>query len=275
MSVVVTFRLSSEPDAGSGDTPTLTGRALETEVSAKDSFAATGTKPSVGGKAKGTVTIINRSATPYSFVPTTRVLSKDGVLFRLDAQTAIPANGSVKAAVTADVAGPTGDIGPSEFTIPGLGPAFTTVVTATSDAAMTGGAGGDVPAISVDDLVQAKDALHEKALAEAVADFDALRNAGERLEPALFEDAEITFDAPEAGTGGTSFEATLTLGVKVLTIPEDEVDKLLSAALAEASSDDTGSLELGSSMYRVVAYDTEAGIAEIRVEAPIRAATQE
>jgi type IV pilus assembly protein PilM len=270
-SVAATFRLAAAGSA-SEDEGVVRGRILETEVSAKDSFPVTGTKPSVGGKAKGTVTITNRSSTAYSFIPTTRVLSKDGVLFRLDAQTAIPANGSVTAAVTADVAGPTGDIGPSEFTIPGLGPSFTTVITATSGAAMVGGAGGDVPAVSVDDLVQAKDALQDKVLAEAAADFDALRNENEQVNVALYEHEETSFDAPDVGAPGTSFDAELTLGVKVLTIPEEEVNRLLDAAFAEALPDDGGAHELGARVYYVVAYDTEAGIAEIRVEAPIRAA---
>jgi hypothetical protein len=274
-SVAVTFRLAvAKPAVDVGDTPTLVGRALETEVSADDSFAASGSKPSVGGKAKGSVTIVNTSSTPYTFVATTRVLSKDGVLFRLDAATPIPANGSVKAAVTADAAGPAGDIGPSEFTIPGLGPSLATVVYATSDAAMSGGAGGDVPAVSVDDLVQAKEALHEKAIMEAMADFDALRHTSEYIDPALYAETEVAFDAPEAGTAQAAFDAELTLGVKVMTIPEEEVGRLLDEEKARSVADAAG-YELGSRIYRVVAYDTATGVAEVRVEAPLRSATQE
>jgi type IV pilus assembly protein PilM len=277
-SVAATFRVrvgDAVADGAVADAmPVLVGRLLETDVSVKDSFTSSGAKPSVGGKAKGTVTIINTTATPYTFVATTRVLSKDGVLFRIDKPAAIPANGSVKAAVTADKAGPEGDIAPTTFSIPGLGASFEGIITAKSDAAMTGGAGGETPAISVDDIVTVKQALHDKAILEATADLDALRRQTEHLDVALFIDKEVSFTTPEAGTSGTSFDATLSLNVKAITLPEDEAEKLLQAALVKELPEGTSAAAYttGSVAYHVVAFDVDKLEAEVRIEASIMAA---
>ncbi len=276
-SVVATFRLRADGEATpaiDGSKAVLIGRVLETEVSASESFATTGTVPSVGGSSKGFVTIVNTTSTAYTFVATTRVLSEDGVLFRLDSQTPIPANGSVRAAVTADAPGASGDIGPARFTIPGLGASFTSTVYATSDAAMIGGAGGDVPAVSVDDLVTAKTELREAALTEATADLDVLRRPTEALDAALYMDTETAFTAPEAGTLGSSFDASLSLTVKALTVPEDEAMPLLDAALTSALPEGVSAADytLGSVAYYVVAFDAETLEADVRMEAPVRAA---
>lgn len=277
-SIAATFRLrvgeaAAEVPADAALPVVLAGRLLETDVSVKDAFPTSGSKPSVGGKAKGTVTIVNTTSTPYTFVATTRVLSKGGVLFRLNAATPIPANGSVKTAVTADKAGPEGDIAPTTFSIPGLGASYEGIIYATSDAAMSGGAGGEVPAASVDDVVTAKEALREKAFQEAMADFDALRRETEGLDTALFIDKEVSFTAPEVGTQGTAFDAVLSLNVRTITLPEDEVDKLLQEALVRALPEGAAPANYvtGSITYHVVAFDVDKLEAEIRIEAPVLA----
>ncbi|MEK7620335.1 MAG: hypothetical protein AAB413_03815, partial [Patescibacteria group bacterium] len=53
--------------------------------------------------ARGTVTITNNLTFAQSLVATTRFLSESGVLFRLEDSVSIPAGGSVKAEVYADV----------------------------------------------------------------------------------------------------------------------------------------------------------------------------
>ena len=71
-------------------------------------------------KAGGTVTIINESGSVQPLVATTRLLSKDGVLFRIDTPVNVPAKGQVNVIAHADKPGLSGEIGPTQFTIPGL-----------------------------------------------------------------------------------------------------------------------------------------------------------
>jgi hypothetical protein len=72
-------------------------------------------------------------------VATTRLLSKDGVLFRLKDQVSIPANGSVEASVYADKTGKGGEIAATTFTIPGLSADVQKLIYAESSEPMRGG----------------------------------------------------------------------------------------------------------------------------------------
>lgn len=120
------------------DNPQLAAIVTTTSLTAQDVFSPTGNKEEPG-RASGTVTLHNETAAPQPLVATTRVLSEDGVLFRLKQGVNIPANGTLVAEVAADKEGVEGDIEPTKFTIPGLPPSKQTVIYATSEKSMTGG----------------------------------------------------------------------------------------------------------------------------------------
>jgi hypothetical protein len=90
-------------------------------------------------KAGGYVTLINETNTAQPLVATTRLISQEGILFRLQTPVTVPAKGQVEAFVKADLAGKSGEIGASKFTIPGLSASLQTQIYAVSEAAMTGG----------------------------------------------------------------------------------------------------------------------------------------
>src|SRR3989339_89529 len=98
----------------------VTSRMIETDVQLQDTFEATGEAFSDDARSVGVITVVNSTSRDFRFVAKTRFLSEDDVLFRLKEATDVPADGSVDVSVYADVAGSTGDIGPSRFTIPGL-----------------------------------------------------------------------------------------------------------------------------------------------------------
>ena len=93
----------------------------------------------VEAKATGTVTLINESNSPQQLVATTRLLSEEGVLFRLDNGVTVPAGGQVEAQVSADESGRLGEVGPTQFIIPGLNVTRQKEVYAVSVDSMTGG----------------------------------------------------------------------------------------------------------------------------------------
>ena len=90
-------------------------------------------------KAGGTVTIINESNASQTLVATTRLLSKEGVLFRIDASVNVPAHGQKDVVAHADVPGLSGEIGPTQFTIPGLPESMQQTIYAVSVDSMKGG----------------------------------------------------------------------------------------------------------------------------------------
>ncbi len=70
--------------------------------------------------AKGTVRIVNHYAKSQTLVKTTRLLTSDGKLYRIDKQVVIPSGGEASVGVYADQVGAAFAIGPTKFTIPGL-----------------------------------------------------------------------------------------------------------------------------------------------------------
>jgi hypothetical protein len=79
------------------------------------------TATSVGtGIVRGQVTLVNDYSKAQTLVKTTRLLTPDGKLFRLEKTVTIPSAGRVTAMVYADKAGSDYAVGPTKFTIPGL-----------------------------------------------------------------------------------------------------------------------------------------------------------
>lgn len=105
----------------------ISGEFVELIISKSMDFNSTGeTYESDDGKAKGKVTITNNySSSPQPLVVTTRVLSKEGKLFRLAEDVTVPGMdgenpGKVEVDVIADKIGEDFNIGSSTFTIEGF-----------------------------------------------------------------------------------------------------------------------------------------------------------
>lgn len=260
---------TSQKDVAAGKTFVLS-RVIETDVKATDTFSASGTTTVTAGKSCGTATIINTTSRSYTFVKTTRLLSKSGVLFRMTDAARIPANGTVDVHVCADQPGPSGDIGPTTFTIPGLSPEQQKVITAKSTTSMTGGS-GTAKSITAADLAAARAKLTEKLKAEALDNFSAMLQDGEKILPDLMSSKELSATFPKAGTAGSSFTATLTLRFRVLLVPEKAVSLALASAMTTSlpQGADATEYSLGAPLYTVQAYDETAETAEVRAEAPV------
>ncbi len=106
----------------------------------------------VDTKASGTITVYNNTATPQKLIATTRFQTADGLVYRIADPITVPARktdagktvpGSIDAVVTADKTGSSYNIGPSDFTLPGLAndPRFKDIY-AKSKGSISGGASG-------------------------------------------------------------------------------------------------------------------------------------
>ncbi len=71
-------------------------------------------------KAKGFITIYSNLPSPQKIVPSSRFLSAQGLIFRIDENILVPANGNITVSVTADNFGSEYKIGPSTFSMPGF-----------------------------------------------------------------------------------------------------------------------------------------------------------
>ncbi len=104
--------------------------------------------------AQGTITIYNAQTAPQELIKNTRFQTPQGLVFRIRESVVIPAGtenapGSVTATVYADEGGERYNIGPSDFTVPGLeGSRAFDLVYAKSTTAMAGGFSGTRPSVS-------------------------------------------------------------------------------------------------------------------------------
>lgn len=132
----------------------LVGLVTTTQLSWAQKYFPTGNK-TTDGLAVGEVVLFNQTSAPQTLVKTTRLLTPDGVLFRLSDRVLVPAGGQAAAAVYADQAGASGNIAPSTFTIPGLSEDKQKVIYASSSAAMVGGV-RTIGVLSAEDVKAAK-----------------------------------------------------------------------------------------------------------------------
>lgn len=167
----------------------------------------------VEAKSSGIITIINNTGSAQPLVATTRFLSQNGVLFRLDTGVTVPANGQVTARITADQAGASGDIEAATFTIPGLAASLQDKIYGTSTVAMTGGV-QYVRTLTDTDVADAKTALLADILNEAKTTLSNGLDANLAAQGTYsVEEDSVTTDVPvgtETGTFSLTITATVT-----------------------------------------------------------------
>lgn len=216
--------------------------------------------------ATGTMAIINDGDTPQALVERTRLLSSEGVLFRLRNGVTVPPRGRVDAEVIADQPGAAGNVPAGRFTIPGLPADRQGVVYGDAAAPMTGG---------VRQTGQVSDADIQRALTEAREDLSAraLTAWREALAPGHILLAEplavrITRSViPEPGQrAGAAVDITAT--VVGATAPEDALRSLAdAAATADTGADAAGAYLYASWQLTVISYDDAAGTGQLAVRA--------
>ena len=139
----------------------IRARVFEEEKELTQLFPSSG-KKFKEEKAHGIIRVYNEnSGKPQTLVGNTRFISEDGKLYRLHTTAVIPV-GFLDVQVLAAEAGPEFNIGPSNFSLPGLvGSALYTKIYGKSLEAMSGGSKKEVAVVTQEDIAAAKDQLVE------------------------------------------------------------------------------------------------------------------
>jgi len=116
----------------------IVGKTEKTTVELQKDFSPQ-TGKEIESTAVGVVTLHNETTQDQALIPTTRLLTPEGILFRMKDRALVPANGTTTVEVYADKPGRENEIGPSKFTIPGLALDKQKVIYATSEKPMVGG----------------------------------------------------------------------------------------------------------------------------------------
>ncbi|TAL19884.1 hypothetical protein EPN90_02165 [Patescibacteria group bacterium] len=266
VSATATIVLSAEPKTAEG----VTGYALETVVDGAKTVTLKGGANAkiVAGTACGEVSIINNQSRVQQLVERTRLLSKDGTLFRIKKSVSVPAGGKIEVEACADQPGKSGDIGPTTFNIPGLSESLQKLTYAESKTAMSGGQ-RTIAVVSQADVDQAITALSDELAAAGV---DKLKKMVPSTESAKgsFTTSNVVKKETDAKVGSelSSFKISLSLHVVGVFYDPMALGQAAGAALRsslgsgkELTSVDTASLEA-----KLVSADPAAKQAKVEVK---------
>lgn len=234
VSQTVSFRVTL---AETPTSSTIGTKFLETTVTVTDSFSPTGSAGATDQQMGGLVTIHNTSNRPQPLVATTRLLSSGKDLYRLQEGVTVPAGGTVTGIARADgLTAPT--LASNErLSIPGLSAAQQVAIYATVNQPFSAG-GASPRTVAADDIVQARQAIQQKAANVAVQAL--LPTAGRLLTPsdiALEQTAE-TVSAKE-GDSVRSFSVKTIFRVIGATIDRSALLKQVSDTQHGATTDPT------------------------------------
>jgi hypothetical protein len=188
------------------------GDVFELTESLTQSFPAA-SLVQVDTHAEGTVRITSSLFRNQTLIATTRLLTPDGVLFRIKKTVVVPANGSVEVEAFADAAGPTGDVGTATFTIPGLNPDTRRFFKVETVGPMLG-AKKDVRMVTKQDVDSAAEVLLEKltgTLTESLR--TKAKDAGAPTDGELLA-IEKTSQVTDVAVGAEAQEFSLTVTVR-------------------------------------------------------------
>lgn len=228
-------------------------------------------------RAEGTVTLVNRMASPQPLVATTRLLAPGEILFRMKSGVTIPANGKVEnVRVAADQPGSHGNIGPTTFKIPGLSTWLQERVWAESTIAMSGGQGAPKvggpatprPVVTAADVDAVRSQATDAATADAYTRATALTKDGEEVVR-IAADTQVTTRGA-VGEVRDRVAADATVRLTALLIPKGVAEARARAALETvAQSSGRALLRMRPDAFRtrLIAQDPAAARATIAVHA--------
>lgn len=218
-------------------------------------------------KATGTITIINSSNKPQPLVKTTRFLSEEGVLFRLENGVTVPANGEVQAEVYADAAGKSGEIGPTIFTIPGLNQTRQQEVHAKSDESMEGGTRA-IYKVTREAVDQALEDARAIIISRAKAQLEEQGVETNRFLPGTQYIEVISEEfSPEIGSSAEEFTVKLVARVPFVLADRADLVELAQAQLYTTTNlgYELSSSDEGSFTYSITNFDSDNGTAQLHV----------
>lgn len=263
----------------------IQGQKISVEDQRTREVPASG-KEEVSERARGQITIFNKhSSEPQTLVATTRFLSQDGKLFRLDETVIVPGAqiedgeitpSSITATVTADEPGPEYNIGPSTFSIPGFSgtPKYQNF-TARSQAPMSGGARGEVSVVQEEDVAKAKEGLAEELSETLSREFqDQIPKQFILLEQAQLETVIVETDVA-ADEVADKVTATAQGKISAIVFAKEDFDEEVREVLAERIPENTEVVpESITTEETVLERNLEQGILELEVAIETRVVWQ-
>ena len=246
------------------DPTDIKGNVVSGSMTKTKTFAPTGDgAKKVEGTSKGNITITNKGAAAQPLVATTRFLTADGILFRLDKTVSVPANGSVVAAIHADKPGITGDVAATHFIIPGLNAAKQLLISADSKETFIGGE-QSISVVGQSEMDAAVQATKQEMVNDAR---DMLRTqAGGTFDGEIFT-GDITAQkvSIKPDTEAKSYDVTLTTTVTGVFYDRTALKALMTSHIYDGigQGQDVSDLNADAMLVSVEQVDTKTNTASL------------
>lgn len=261
------FKIIAE-DSESEEPAAANSRSLKGEIrvlplSAEKVYEATG-EEILGEEVVGEVTLHNEYNKAQPLVVNTRLLSTDNKLFRLKEAVNIPAGGTLKAAVYADVNSEEMAISPTRFTIPGLWLGLQDKIYATSEEKFE--YRHQVKKyVKQRDLDQALNDIKKTLSTKAEKSLDSLDDVSVAMAYSLNENAAVIEVGAKLGEEVAEFTVSAKNNLAVAIFPQGEAENLVKAKLAFLLPDDKklSSFESKDITYRLDSFDAEANTGSV------------
>ncbi|MDD4466794.1 MAG: hypothetical protein PHN91_03285 [Patescibacteria group bacterium] len=233
----VNFTVTSATEVDS-DYPLVRGEAKIVEEEAEKVYQVEkgNEVDDLSGRVRGSVTLINKLARNQRLVATTRLLTADGRLYRLDEAVNIPAGGQIETSVYADELGRDKLLTSSEkLTIPGLWEGLQNSVYAESSGPFSYQA--DIKTIvTEEDLEKAEADI--QAVLDAKAKNDFRPAAGQATTYKEVPESFVVEFSVKAGDNASEFTATAKKGYVLARFSKEDAINLAKNRLAMVIPDD-------------------------------------
>ncbi len=256
---------------------TISGKLTETTVSGSKEYPTTG-KKMAEGNVGGKVTIINNYSKDQPLVATTRLLSPEGILYRLKDRVDVPAGGKVEVEVYADTPSEAAaKLGPSRFTIPGLWAGLQDKIYGQSFAPMHGN-NQEIKFVTQTDLDAAYNDLTQTLSNQVLESLKTeMESSGEIWGKVIIKEINEKKSSLAAEETGDNFTVSLKLKVVGVAFYRKDLENLAFNQLQAKITDDKEltSVDYNGLTFLVEKYDLKNGEANLMVhldgEATMRA----
>lgn len=217
----------------------------------------------------GTVTIFNNYSSDQPLVSTTRLLSENEILFRINQTVLVPSGGQVQVEVypdnPEDIEG--NILAPTKFTIPGLWPGIQDKIYAESTEEFST-EGSTVNYVTQDDIDAGKkvliDDLYDQVLDEILA-----IDGSEQLTILASKEVIQSVTEKEVNQIADEFKMSVRIKVNVVTFEQDNVVEVIEQELRKQVEEghELISIDLDSISYSIEKIDLIDNVANIKVKA--------
>ncbi len=247
------------------------GYLLKTNLADSATYENTAHGETIEGVAAGTVTIYNNWSQTQPLTATTRLLTPDGVLFRIKQRVDIPPGSKLEnVEVYADQPGASGNIEPTTFTIPGLWEGLQDQIYAESFEPMTGGV-VKAKVLTQEIITEGKRSLLDELKTKAAVDLEDIAltkypdtDFRKTLYPIILSESV----SPAAGTISDTFTVDLEVSFIGVFYDQDETVLIGLEQLKKELSDDEEVLRYTADGLKasIESYDYDNQTAQLNID---------